>query len=177
MTPEDLIKFARDLEELKQLMMPPVIKVKRLDDRAKVPTKTHQDDAGFDVYPAAKYHGVVIPPKGNILLGTNIAVEIPKGYCIQVNPRSGKAFKNGLVLGARIIDSPYRGELKLNIMNRSNDAYEISRHDPIAQLLVLKVAAEIVEVSELSDTSRGDGRFGSTNDSLKKHSIKQESQS
>lgn len=100
---------------------------------------------------------------GNVLLSTGLRVAIPAGYCIQVNPRSGKASKNGLVVGARVIDSPYRGELKINIINLGKEDYEVSRHDPIAQLLVLPCAGVMVQVDSIdTDTDRGQAGFGST---------------
>lgn len=97
------------------------------------------------------------------MLDTGLRVAIPAGYCIQVNPRSGKASKNGLIVGARIIDSPYRGELKINIINLSDEPYEVSRHDPIAQLLILPCAGVMVQVESLdTNTDRGQAGFGST---------------
>lgn len=100
---------------------------------------------------------------GNVLLSTGLRVDIPAGYCIQVNPRSGKASNHGLVVGARIIDSPYRGELKINLINLGKDPYEVSCHDPVAQLLILPCAGVMVQVDEISPvTERGLGGFGST---------------
>ena len=114
--------------------MPEII-VQRLDVNAKLPAKPKSlFDAGWDVYPLKRS---VIPKHGDALIGTGLKVKIPNGYCIQVNPRSGKAVKNKLVVGARVIDAPYRGELKIHIFNHSDEDYEVSPHDPIAQLLIL----------------------------------------
>lgn len=140
----------------------PVVHVQLLASGAKLPVKPKSaDDAGFDVFTLD--HGVIVPPMGNVLLSTGLRVDIPAGYCIQVNPRSGKASNHGLVVGARIIDSPYRGELKINLINLGKDPYEVSCHDPVAQLVILPCAGVMVQVDEISPvTERGSGGFGST---------------
>lgn len=150
------------------LNLQPTVSVELLTSDAKLPVKPKsQDDAGFDVY--VLNHGTIIPPRGSKLLDTGLRVSIPVGYCIQVNPRSGKASKNGLLVGARVIDSPYRGELKINIFNHSDEPYEVSRHDPIAQLLILPCAGVMVQVDSIDTaTDRGQAGFGSTDGFLTK---------
>ena len=144
--------------------MPEII-VQRLDVNAKLPAKPKSlFDAGWDVYPLNRS---VIPKHGDALIGTGLKVKIPNGYCIQVNPRSGKAVKNKLVVGARVIDAPYRGELKIHIFNHSDEDYEVSPHDPIAQLLILPCAG-IMHEGVIDDiTERGEDGFGSTDGNLK----------
>ena len=144
--------------------MPEII-VQRLDVNAKLPAKPKSlFDAGWDVYPLNRS---VIPKHGDALIGTGLKVKIPNGYCIQVNPRSGKAVKNKLVVGARVIDAPYRGELKIHIFNHSDEDYEVSPHDPIAQLLILPCAGIMHEGFIDDTTERGEDGFGSTDGDLK----------
>lgn len=143
----------------------PEIIVQRLDVNAKLPAKPKSlFDAGWDVYPLKRS---VIPKHGDALIGTGLKVKIPNGYCIQVNPRSGKAVKNKLVVGARVIDAPYRGELKIHIFNHSDEDYEVSPHDPIAQLLILPCAGIMHEGFIDDTTERGEDGFGSTDGDLK----------
>ena len=144
--------------------MPEII-VQRLDVNAKLPAKPKSlFDAGWDVYPLKRS---VIPKHGDALIGTGLKVKIPNGYCIQVNPRSGKAVKNKLVVGARVIDAPYRGELKIHIFNHSDEDYEVSPHDPIAQLLILPCGGIMHEGFIDDVTERGEDGFGSTDGDLK----------
>ena len=144
--------------------MPEII-VQRLDVNAKLPAKPKSlFDAGWDVYPLKRS---VIPKHGDALIGTGLKVKIPNGYCIQVNPRSGKAVKNKLVVGARVIDAPYRGELKIHIFNHSDEDYEVSPHDPIAQLLILPCGGIMHEGFIDDTTERGEDGFGSTDGTLK----------
>ena len=144
--------------------MPEII-VQRLDVNAKLPAKPKSlFDAGWDVYPLTRS---VIPKHGDALIGTGLKVKIPNGYCLQVNPRSGKAVKNKLVVGARVIDAPYRGELKIHIFNHSDEDYEVSPHDPIAQLLILPCGGIIHEGFIDDITERGEDGFGSTDGDLK----------
>ena len=143
----------------------PEIIVQRLDVNAKLPAKPKSlFDAGWDVYPLTRS---VIPKHGDALIGTGLKVKIPNGYCIQVNPRSGKAVKNKLVVGARVIDAPYRGELKIHIFNLSDEDYEVSPHDPIAQLLILPCGGIMHEGFIDDTTERGEDGFGSTDGDLK----------
>ena len=144
--------------------MPEII-VQRLDVNAKLPAKPKSlFDAGWDVYPLNRS---VIPKHGDALIGTGLKVKIPNGYCLQVNPRSGKAVKNKLVVGARVIDAPYRGELKIHIFNHSDEDYEVSPHDPIAQLLILPCGGIMHEGFIDDTTERGEDGFGSTDGDLK----------
>lgn len=146
------------------MRMPEII-VQRLDVNAKLPAKPKSlFDAGWDVYPLKRS---VIPKHGDALIGTGLKVKIPNGYCIQVNPRSGKAVKNKLVVGARVIDAPYRGELKIHIFNHSDEDYEVSPHDPIAQLLILPCGGIMHEGFIDDTTERGEDGFGSTDGDLK----------
>ncbi len=147
----------------------PTVVVQKLNENAKIPCKPKSfEDAGWDVYPIKR---LVIPAKGDALIGTGLKVQIPNGYCIQVNPRSGKAVKNKLTIGARVIDAPYRGELMIHVFNKSTEDYEVSPHDPIAQLLVLQCASLLVEGVINDETVRGADGFGSTDGKLKYESM------
>lgn len=108
---------------------------------------------------------VVIQPKGRALVPTGLCFEIPDGYEIQVRPRSGLAFKNGLTVlnSPGTIDSDYRGELKVLLFNAGSEAVTVCSGDRIAQLVVAPVVRGIFVASEtLSETERGTGGFGST---------------
>lgn len=143
----------------------PIVLVEKIDNKAILPCKPKSFfDAGWDVYSLER---VVIPAGGDALLSTGLRMAIPNGYCIQVNPRSGKATRDKLVIGARVIDAPYRGEVKIHIINFGKEEVEISPNDPCAQLLILRTAGVIVEgkIEDL-DTERGADGFGSSNSAL-----------
>ena len=143
----------------------PTVIVEKIDNKAIIPCKPKSYfDAGWDVYSLER---VVIPAGGDALLSTGLRMAIPNNYCIQVNPRSGKATRDKLVIGARIIDAPYRGELKIHIINFGKEEVEISPNDPCAQLLILRTEGMIMEgVIENRHTERGEDGFGSSNSDL-----------
>ena len=99
------------------------------------------------------------------MVPTGLFIELPVGYEAQVRPRSGLAFKNGVTClnSPGTIDADYRGELKVILVNLSHDDFTINNGDRIAQMVIAKhERAEFIEVQELSETSRGEGGFGST---------------
>ncbi len=99
------------------------------------------------------------------LIPSGIFMEIPEGYEVQIRPRSGLAFKNGITClnTPGTIDSDYRGELKILLINLSNEPQTINNNDRIAQLIVAKTErAELVPVQELNETERAAGGFGHT---------------
>lgn len=122
--------------------------------------------AGMDLVAAvAENAPLVIPPRGRAAVPTGLALAIPQGFEGQVRPRSGLALKNGVtVLNAPgTIDSDYRGEVKVILLNTSDEAFEISRGMRIAQIVFARVEQlALQEVSSLDDTARGSGGFGST---------------
>lgn len=143
----------------------PTIVVEKINAKAIIPCKPKSFfDAGWDVYGTERV--VIQPNGGDALLSTGLRVAIPEGYCLQVNPRSGKATRDKLVIGARIIDSPYRGELKIHIINFGKEAVEISPNDPCAQLLILRTAGILMEGVVDMNTDRGEDGFGSSNSEL-----------
>lgn len=120
--------------------------------------------AGMDVT-AAMEESVVIEPLGRAMIPTGLFVEIPAGYEIQVRPRSGLAAKHGITVlnSPGTIDADYRGEIKVVLVNLSDEAFEVKPGERIAQLVL--ASHERIEwdaVGELSDTERGAGGFGST---------------
>lgn len=146
----------------------PTILVEKIDPKAIIPCKPKSFfDAGWDVYCLERK---VIPAGGDALLSTGLRVAIPNGFCIQVNPRSGKAVRDKLVIGARVVDAPYRGELKIHVINFGKEPVEISPNDPCAQLLVLPCASILME-GKIHDieTERGADGFGSSNGDLIKN--------
>lgn len=139
------------------------LEVKRLSQIVPPPRYAHQADAGLDLCAA---EDVTIKPGKRALVSTGLAVAIPPGYAGFVQPRSGSAAKKGLgiVNSPGLIDSGYRGEVKVVLINLDpGDPIGISRGDKIAQLVIVPVPeVEVVLVDELSATERGEGGFGST---------------
>ena len=136
------------------------IRVKKIHKDAKLPTYAHHGDAGFDLY---AIESVSIPVGARVLVGTGIAIEIPDGYVGLIWDKSGLSMVHGLKNLGGVIDARYRGEIKAGVVNLSDDDYTITAGHKVAQMLIQKVErADIKEVTELSDTSRGHGGFGST---------------
>lgn len=109
--------------------------------------------------------GVVLEPGQRALIPTGLRVEIPSGYEVQVRPRSGLALKHGITLANSpgTIDSDYRGELGVIVMNAGDAAFEVAHGERIAQMVVAPVVqAGFVLSEDLSETARGKGGFGST---------------
>ena len=139
------------------------IRVKKLDDRAILPTYGTEFSAGADLYNLPE--SVEIAPHTTILIHTGIATEIPEGYCGLVFARSGLATKRGLAPANKVgvVDADYRGEVMVALHNHSTVEQRVAPLERIAQLVVAPfLKAEFVEEAELSDTVRGEGGFGST---------------
>lgn len=140
------------------------LRCKRLAPSARLPTRAHDGDAGLDLYAAER--AALAPAGGRASVGTGIAVEIPPGHAGLVLPRSGLAARHGIALvnAPGLIDSGYRGELRVLLLNTDPDEpYEISPGERIAQLLVVAFGvAVVVETAEFTETARGDGGFGSS---------------
>ena len=139
------------------------LEVTRLRAEARLPARAHEGDAGLDLYAAEPAH---LDPGGRASVGTGIAVAIPAGHAGLVLPRSGLAKDRGITLpnAPGLIDSGYRGELRVLLLNADRtDAFEVAAGDRIAQLLVTPYAsAEPIEVGALDDTRRGLAGFGSS---------------
>ena len=133
---------------------------KKLHPDTKVPTYAHPFDAGFDVYSIGE---IDVPIGGRVAVPTGLALEIPDGYVGLVWDKSGMSFRHGLKTLGGVIDSGYRGEIQIGLVNLGDAKYVIHKGDKIAQILIQKVEqATFQEVEELSDTSRGEGGFGSS---------------
>jgi dUTP pyrophosphatase len=120
--------------------------------------------AGADVV-AAVAKPLVLPPGARVAIPTGFAVALPSGWELQVRPRSGLALRDGVTVANApgTIDSDYRGEIKVILVNLGGEPYEVKRGDRIAQLVLAPVRqAAFVETHALADTERGDGGFGST---------------
>lgn len=143
--------------------MIPRLEIKRLDPGLPLPAYQREGDAGLDLHSAAD---VTIGPGERTVVGTGITVAIPSGYVGLTTPRSGLAATAGLsiVNTPGVVDSGYRGEIKLILVNLDlSEKIEIRRGERVAQLLVVPVAvAEVIEVDELPSTERGEGGLGST---------------
>lgn len=138
------------------------IEVVRSDPAVALPAYARQGDAGLDLAAAAT---VTLEPGGRELVPTGLRVAIPDGYAGLVLPRSGLALRSGVtVLNAPgLIDSGYRGEIGVLLVNHGAGPVTIQRGERIAQLVIQPVArAELVEVRELPGSRRGEGGFGST---------------
>jgi dUTP pyrophosphatase len=135
------------------------IKIKKLHPDVIIPKYAHEGDAGMDLF---SVEDLILKPKHRALVKTGLSIELPKGYVSLIWDKSGIALKGIKTMGG-VIEHTYRGEYKIIMVNLSSENYEIKKGQKIAQLLIQKIeTAEIEEVNELSETTRGDGGFGST---------------
>jgi len=136
------------------------IDVKKLDPEAGLPVRAHEGDAGLDLHALS---GCVIAPGERKSVGTGIAIAVPDGHVGLILDRSGLATKHGITTLGGVIDSAYRGEWIVIMLNTSDKPYEVVAGERIAQILVVPIALpDVCEVPELDATIRGEGRFGST---------------
>jgi dUTP pyrophosphatase len=136
--------------------------VKRLDPSVSLPAYARDGDAGLDL---AAAHDVALEPNGRALVATGLAVAIPAGFAGLVLPRSGLARAQGVTVlnSPGLVDSGYRGELKVLLVNHGVQPVTLRRGERVAQLVIQRVErADLVEVSELPPSERGAGGFGST---------------
>ena len=131
---------------------------------AKLPAYGSANAAGADLY-ALSEHAVRIGANETAIVHTGLAAEIPEGYVGLIFARSGLATKKGLAPANKVgvIDSDYRGEIRVALHNHSKYMQSIEPYERVAQLVIMPyVYAELIETDELSDTERGEGGFGST---------------
>lgn len=143
-------------------MPEPELRFKRLDPAAVLPAPAHDGDAGLDLVAVESHE---IEPGGRASVGTGLAVEIAAGHAGLVLPRSGLAAKHGIGLANApgLIDSGYRGEIRVLLLNAGQETFMVTPGMRIAQLLVVAFSAHTpVEAQELSPTPRGSSGFGST---------------
>lgn len=141
-----------------------IVNIKRLNDKAIMPSKSHDGDAGFDLY-ACIDSPINIIPGETIKIPTGWAIAVPEGYFGAIYARSGLATKQGLRPAncVGVVDTPYRGECIVALHNDSNVTQKVNPNDRIAQLVVTPYyKCQLNEVTELNDTDRGMNGFGST---------------
>lgn len=141
------------------------LKIKKLDEKAIIPTYGTEYSAGADLY-ALLDEDLEIKPGETVMIGTGLAMAIPTGYAGLIYGRSSLGSKKGLAPANKVgvIDSDYRGEIKVPLFNQSKETQIIAKNERIAQIIFtpyLKVNFQ--ETDELNDTTRGTGGFGSTN--------------
>ena len=143
-------------------MKVPVL-IQRLDDQLPLPSYEHPGDAAMDLRARST---VTLAPGERVLVPTGIAIALPPGYAGFIHPRSGLALKRGLgmVNAPGLIDAGYRGEIGVIVINHDrHESITLVRGDRIAQLVIAPVTqAELIEVTQLPGSHRGQGGFGST---------------
>lgn len=141
------------------------LKIKKLNENAKIPTRGTNGSAGMDLY-ACIDEPITIMPKELKMVKTGIAIELPDSSSAAfLYARSGLGVKHGICLanGVGVVDSDYRGEICVGLCNVSDKAYTIEPFERVAQMVIAPVfVPQIEEACELSDTKRGNGGFGST---------------
>lgn len=149
-------------------MTGPLIEIKRLPhgEGLQLPAYETAEAAGMDLRAAlAADETVTLKPGQRVLVPTGLSMAMPAGYEAQIRPRSGLAAKNGIIVlnTPGTIDSDYRGELKIILINLGDEDFDITRDMRIAQMIIAPVVqAQLQETDTLSDTVRGAGGFGST---------------
>lgn len=141
-----------------------VVKILKLNDDVVLPSYQTEGAAGMDLC-AFLSEPLTLKPLERKLIPTGLKMELPQGYEAQVRPRSGMSIKHGITLINCVgtIDEDYRGELCVPVVNISSENFTINNGDRIAQMVISPVTkADIKVVSEISDTQRGEGGFGST---------------
>ena len=147
--------------EILFLKMPLIIKMQKIAD-VPTPYYAHKGDSGVDLYAA---EDAVLKPMERKLIATGLKLEIPCGYEGQVRPKSGLAISHGISHANCVgtIDSSYRGEIKVPLINLSDKAYKVEKGKKIGQLVFAKVEEAVFsEVNELGKTTRNENGFGST---------------
>ena len=138
------------------------IYIEKISPKARLPTYAHEDDSGADVCSLINY---TLQPHEIKAIPTGLKIELPKGFDLQVRPRSGLALHHGLILpnSPGTIDSGYRGELKIILMNLGNKPYSIKEGERIGQLVLSpQYIAHFTVVKQVQQSARGINGFGST---------------
>lgn len=136
------------------------LKIQKIEERTVAPSYAKAGDAGMDLYSA---EDLILGAGERRAVRTGIKMEIPDGYVGLIWDRSGMAFNNGIKTMAGVVDSGYRGEVKVVLMNLSKEDFEIKKGYKIAQMIIQKFESPEIEITDsLSDSQRGDNGFGST---------------
>lgn len=140
------------------------LKIKKLRENAKIPTRGTDGAAGFDLY-ACIDEPLTLNKGDTALIPTGIAIAVPEGYAAFIHSRSGLSIKKGICLlnSVGVIDSDYRGEVCVGVIKATDKPYTIEPFERIAQMVIKQVCIPtLVETNELDETNRGSGGFGST---------------
>ena len=136
------------------------LKIKKIHEHAVVPQYAHAGDAALDLYAVSQ---TTLAPGERTAIATGVAFEIPDGYVGLIWDKSGLSMKNGLKTLGGVVDSTYRGEVLVGMINLSQEPYTFEVGHKVAQMIIQKKEdVTVEEVGELSDTARGEGGFGST---------------
>lgn len=136
------------------------ISVQKIDPSAKLPAYAYEGDAGMDLF---SFENKILHPGDKIVVSTGIKIAIPAGFGGFVWDKSGIATKHHIKTMGGVIDSNYRGELKIALTNLGKESYNIKKGEKIAQLVIKPVAeAQIEETKEFNETERGEEGFGSS---------------
>lgn len=147
------VNFA-DLEERLVASLMPNIKVQKRHPDAEMPSLAHEDDAGLDLQ---TMQSVVLPPGKSCVLPSGIALQLPKGFYGRISNRSKIASKLNVTVMAQIIDRPFTGEIKINLINLGQETVEFFKGDKVAQIIIERTYSSLplVEVDSLEETDRG----------------------
>ncbi|KAL2161443.1 hypothetical protein VTH06DRAFT_8004 [Thermothelomyces fergusii] len=146
-------------QQQQELPSPPLL-IKKLSDKARLPTRGSPFAAGYDLYAARP---TTVPARGKVLVDTDLSMSLPLGTYGRIAPRSGLAAKHFIDTGAGVIDADYRGHVRVLLFNHGEADYEVREGDRVAQLIVERIyTPPVVEVEELDESVRGEGGFGST---------------
>lgn len=139
------------------------VHVKKISDDAVLPSKSHEDDAGFDLFSIEE---VVIKPKEFKIIKTGIGLELPIGTEAQIRSRSGLALEKGIAVlnSPGTVDAGYRGEVGVILINHGNEVFHVENHMKIAQMVIQELPTiELIQTElELGPSDRGESGFGST---------------
>jgi len=138
----------------------PVLKFEKTHELAKLPTKNHESDTGYDVY---SIEDKTVPARSSAVVGVGLKfADIPEGYWVKVESRSGLGFKHGITAHPGIIDNGYRGDAGIKLYNLTDTDYQIKAGDRIAQFVVYMNIGMQVEWGTVQESARGEKGFGSS---------------
>lgn len=143
-----------------RILMDTPLFVYKLHEAAELPVRADNGAAGYDI---RALHDCIIPAEGRAIVPTGISIACPPGTYARIAPRSGLTIDAGLTIGAGVIDESYRGEIKIIFFNHDKSDYHMHANEKVAQLVLERIVTpKVVELDELSKTSRGHNGFGST---------------
>jgi dUTP pyrophosphatase len=138
----------------------PVLKFEKTHELAKLPTKNHESDTGYDVY---SIEDKTVPARSSAVVGVGLKfADIPEGYWVKVESRSGLGFKHGITAHPGIIDNGYRGDAGIKLYNLTDADYQIKAGDRIAQFVVYMNIGMQLEWGTVQESARGEKGFGSS---------------